>query len=204
MKICQTCKHSDVEFGKSSWHGDGLKPSCKGCRNKKGRDYKKQNRDTVNAYARRYRLTEKRQAFINKYMKLYRRKHRSKLLEQQKRYQNNRVKTDIEYHIRKNLRGRLSNAVKHGHKKGSAVKDLGCSISEFKLYLESKFVMGMTWNNYGRTNGCWQIDHILPLTKFDLTDREQLLRACHYTNLQPLWKIDNIKKGNKIEISAIL
>ena len=56
----------------------------------------------------------------------------------------------------------------------------------------------MSWDNYGRTG--WHIDHIIPLSKFDLTDREQFLKACHYTNLQPLWAKDNLIKGNKFDV----
>ncbi|MEM4726061.1 MAG: hypothetical protein QXG63_03905 [Nitrososphaerales archaeon] len=77
-------------------------------------------------------------------------------------------------------------------KRSSSVKDLGCSLEEFKRYLESKFQPGMTWNNYGK-NG-WHIDHIKPLCSFDLTDTEQVKLACHYTNLQPLWWSDNLSK----------
>ena len=69
-------------------------------------------------------------------------------------------------------------------------------VAELRDYLESKFQPGMTWDNW-TTNG-WHIDHIKPLASFDLTDREQFLRACHYTNLQPLWAIDNLKKGSKV------
>ena len=56
----------------------------------------------------------------------------------------------------------------------------------------------MTWENWGNKKGEWSIDHKYPLSKVDLTDREQLLRVCHYTNLQPLWASENIMKGNKI------
>jgi hypothetical protein len=52
---------------------------------------------------------------------------------------------------------------------------------------------GMSWANYG----LWQIDHIQPLVAFDLTDREQFLKACNYTNLQPLWTIENLSKRSK-------
>lgn len=80
-------------------------------------------------------------------------------------------------------------------KSGSAIRDLGCSMEELKVYLESKFQPGMSWDNYSFTG--WHIDHIIPLSSFDLTDPEQFKQACHYTNLQPLWAEDNFKKSNK-------
>ena len=89
------------------------------------------------------------------------------------------------------LRTRLRRVIRHG----SAVKNLGCHVSEFLVYLENRFVVGMDWNNYGK----WHIDHIKPLSSFDLSDPEQLKKACHYTNLQPLWAADNIRKLNRME-----
>jgi hypothetical protein len=72
----------------------------------------------------------------------------------------------------------------------------GCSVAELKKYLESKFLPGMAWENYG-IHG-WHIDHIRPCSSFDLTDPEQQRICFHYTNLQPLWAADNIRKGAKI------
>jgi hypothetical protein len=95
------------------------------------------------------------------------------------------------------LRSRMNSCIKGLYKSGSAVRDLGCSIEFLKTYLESQFQSGMTWENWSM-NG-WHIDHILPLSSFDLTDREQLLKACHYTNLQPLWAKDNLSKGKKYD-----
>jgi DNA-directed RNA polymerase subunit M/transcription elongation factor TFIIS len=104
---------------------------------------------------------------------------------------------NILFKIKCNLRTRLCHALKNNWKQGSAIRDLGCSIPELKTYLESKFQPGMTWDNW-TTNG-WHIDHIIPLSSFNLTDKKDFLKACHYTNLQPLWAYDNFKKGAKIE-----
>jgi len=64
-------------------------------------------------------------------------------------------------------------------------------------HLEKFWEPGMTWAKWGNGPGKWQIDHIIPLAAFDLTNREQFLSACHYTNLQPLWWEDNMTKGDK-------
>jgi hypothetical protein len=105
-------------------------------------------------------------------------------------------KNNLQLKIKDSLRARLRSALKHNTKSGSAVRDLGCTIEEFKTYLESKFQPGMNWDNWSRDG--WHIDHIKPLASFDLTDRKQLLEACHYTNLQPLWAQDNLSKSDKI------
>lgn len=96
------------------------------------------------------------------------------------------------------LRNRVKNAIKTGHRSGSAVKDLGCTVKECIEHIESLFTSGMNWENHGRGKNKWHIDHITPLSSFDLTDREQFLRACHFTNLQPLWQTDNLKKSNRV------
>ncbi len=92
------------------------------------------------------------------------------------------------------LHRRLNNALKGNFKSGSAVRDLGCSIAEFRTYIAAKFQPGMSWGNYGE----WHLDHIKPLASFNLADREQFLKAFHFTNYQPLWAKDNLAKGSKI------
>jgi hypothetical protein len=71
---------------------------------------------------------------------------------------------------------------------------LGCTLEELKIHLESQFKEGMNWGNYGK----WEIDHIFPLSKADLTNLEEYKKVFHYTNLQPLWKAENRSKGNKL------
>ena len=109
-----------------------------------------------------------------------------------KTWKNNKRKNDINYKLSCSLRERVSRLVRTG----SAVKDLGCTVEELKSHLESKFQFGMSWDNYGLYG--WHIDHIIPLSSYDLTDRKQLLEACHYTNLQPLWAKDNLSKSDNI------
>lgn len=107
---------------------------------------------------------------------------------------------DPQYRIRRSLRANLKNAIKEERRGGSAINNLGCSIAELKLYLERQWMQGMCWDNFGRLDALhrtWQIDHITPLSSFDLTDPKQVAEACHYTNLAPLWAIDNRRKANK-------
>jgi hypothetical protein len=92
-----------------------------------------------------------------------------------------------------NLRSRVQ-AVLRRRKSAATLKLVGCTLDELKQYLEIQFQSGMTWENYGS----WHIDHIKPFAAFDdLTDPEQQKEACHYSNLQPLWAEDNIRKGGK-------
>ena len=115
-----------------------------------------------------------------------------------KKYVARRRSTDIQFKLSM-LRNRFNQAIKGNCKSGSAVSDLGCTMLEFIVYFESLFTEGMSWENNGIGKNKWQIDHIIPLALFDLTDRKQLLRACHYTNLQPLWSVDNTSKGKKLK-----
>lgn len=108
------------------------------------------------------------------------------------KYIRDREKIDHNFRLANRLRARLYKITKGLVKAGSAVKDLGCSIPELREHLESKFKEGMDWNNYG----AWHIDHIQPLSKFDLTNRTEFLKVSHYSNLQPLWAKDNIVKSN--------
>lgn len=70
---------------------------------------------------------------------------------------------------------------------------VGLTPTELVSYLESKFLDGMTWENYGLQG--WHIDHKIPLSS--AKDEEELYKLCHYTNLQPLWSEDNLRKSNK-------
>jgi hypothetical protein len=134
------------------------------------REYNRVNRDKVRACDRRSKQT-----------------HKERLL----RVRKERLTSDTAFRLRLYLRNRLNGAVRNGYKAGSAVRDLGCSIDDFKEYIAGLFEPGMSWDNWGK----WHLDHIKPLASFNLTDREQFLKACHYTNIRPLWANDNLRKG---------
>lgn len=89
----------------------------------------------------------------------------------------------------KNMRKRLWEATKG--KEAGTLQLVGCSVEELQAHLEKRFEPGMTWDNYGE----WHVDHVKPCAEFDLTDPEQQRACFHYTNLQPLWALDNIRKG---------
>ena len=139
----------------------------------------------------------------NQYQKEYREFNRDAIKETRRRwgqdnqdYRKNRYTSDLNFRLKCNLRSRINTAIKNNQKTGSAISDLGCSIEFLKKHLENQWQEGMTWENYGLYG--WHIDHIQPLDYFDLSNKEEFLKACHYTNLQPLWAGDNLSKSNKV------
>lgn len=151
--------------------------------------WRKNNREKSNEASSKYRKLNKEKA--NNAVKKWYKLNKARINENIK----NRCKIDINFKLSRLLRIRLNNVIKGNFKSGSAIQALGCTLQELKEHLEKQFKEGMTWDNW-TING-WHIDHIKPLSKFDLTDRVQLLEACHYTNLQPLWASDNINKSDK-------
>ena len=115
-------------------------------------------------------------------------------------YYRNRRKNDPQFKLINNLRTRLAHLISRNPKiiKNEKTKELiGCSVEELKLYIEKKFLVGMNWDNYGYET--WHIDHIKPLSLAKNMDDIIRLKLMHYTNLQPLWAKDNIKKSNKYD-----
>jgi len=94
-------------------------------------------------------------------------------------------------------RSRLARVLKKELRSENAIQLLGCSLEDAVKHIESLFKPGMSWSNWNY-NG-WHLDHIKPLVSFDLTDPEQLKVACHISNLQPLWKNENLSKSRKTQ-----
>lgn len=227
MKKCCRCKREldRKMFFNNKSKKDGLSYTCKECSKEYMKEYCQNNREKINKHKKEYWQNNREQR--HKYAKEYRQNNKKKIKEHDKEYRNknkvkrfeynklyyqnnhekvieccriyslNRRHNDIEYKLKWNLRIRLRSAIKNNSKSGSAVRDLGCTIPEVRQYIEKQFKEGMTWDNWS-FNG-WHIDHIIPLDYFDLTNREQLLKAVHYTNLQPMWAEENLSKGCKLD-----
>ena len=125
---------------------------------------------------------------------VYKNKDKSKEKEKRKLRQKERLLIDPLFRLKRTINRRLNKCLKSKkwNKKNKTILYIGCSLEELKLHLEKQFKPGMTWENHGE----WHIDHIIPLAS--AKTEEDLYKLNHYTNLQPLWAIDNLKKSNKI------
>lgn len=219
-KICTKCKIEKpiLFFSKDKSKKDGYYTSCKECSRKKDHKSFIKHKDKRLKSSREWHHLNKevqnkkrKDRYYKNYVKKGRPKH-DRIAYQKQYYLKNkerkikavvqrakeRRKTDLNFKISLNLRGRLNKAIKNKYKKTSAVADLGCSIDFFIKHIESLFQPGMSWENWGKGSNKWHIDHIVPLSKVDLTNPEEAKKVTHYTNLQPLWELDNIKKGSKL------
>ena len=110
-----------------------------------------------------------------------------------------RRRTDPAFRMASNIRTRLNDVLrKHISGKQASLPDyVGCSTIEFISHIQSLFQPGMSWLNYGRGHDRWSLDHKQPLSRFNLLDKEELRVAANWRNTQPLWHMENIRKGNK-------
>ena len=105
-----------------------------------------------------------------------------------------RREADPAFALLHRLRVRLNHAL-GGKAKASTTMDLvGCTAQELVAHMEAQFLPGMAWENRGE----WHVDHIRPCSSFDFSDPEQQRACFHYSNLQPLWAVDNQRKGARL------
>ncbi len=225
-KICKTCG-LNLPLSEYHAHKETLdkkRSSCKKCRNKenkerwpkskeKGRaqaakwasknpdrkkasfqDWYYRNRQSQIERAAKYKMSEAGKATQKRFLE----KNRDRILANRKRLRDNPT---IRQALVKKLRDRFYKVtvrMKQGKKFTSSIDLIGCTIEELKTHLQSQFTEGMNWSNHGFGPDKWTIDHIMPLANFDLFDFEQQKIAFHYTNLQPLWGIDNFRKSDRV------
>jgi hypothetical protein len=230
MKSCSKCNivKELSEFHRRKSSSDGRKSSCSLCDKK----YRDDNKEKLSKYFKERRDLKKDELklksteyyILNKeYIKSksseYYKNNRDTKLEYQKEYQKknkekrnsyfvNRRKNDPLFKLITNIRNLIYNSFYYnGYSKNSKTENLlGCTFDEFKIYLESKFEEWMTWENRGLYNNDfnfgWDIDHIIPLSS--ASNKEDIIRLNHYTNLQPLCsKINRDIKKNNLEYGII-
>lgn len=221
-KRCCRCKQPTPisEFHNNRSKADGKADACKPCNrlSMKPKTKEQQNRD-VKKYAAKHpdrvklswqKYYAKNKDRLNKnkseygrtpagisVMKKSKEKHGEVWKERRKerrRTQTPKQKTE------KALRDRFNKVIvrmKSGVKLCSWRDLIGCTVQEAKIHLETQFLEGMNWNNHGNGEEKWNIDHIIPLVKFNLMDIEEQKKAFHYTNTRPLWFMDNMKRKRR-------
>jgi hypothetical protein len=158
---------------------------------KKSKNYQRKNKNKLKSYNKNYRIQNKKKIAIKQ--KEYYIKNKKSILKRQIEKENVRRKTDPLFDLKKRISHRTRNAFKNrGWNKGSSKDLLGTDFKTLKVYFEKQFLKNMSWEN----RNMWHIDHIIPLS--NAKTKEELLKLCHYTNLQPLWARDNLTKSNKL------
>ncbi len=157
------------------------------------RAYRESNKDKIAAYAKAYGESNKDKIAARK--KAYYEANKEKAAAYAKTYIRERRKSDPLFAMQYRLRCRTAAAFRNqGYRKNTKTQEtLGADWGVVKEHLESTFTEGMSWDN----RELWHIDHIIPLAS--ASNEEELIKLCHYTNLQALWAEDNLAKGDKID-----
>ena len=177
-----TYKEKKAEYRKKYYQANKKKES------EQVKKWQDANKEKLSEYDKKYyQANKEKESEINK-------KWQEANKEKRAEYQRERRKTDSLFKMKIYVRTRMCVAFKNkGYKKNSKTeKMLGISYEKVKKHICRQFQKGMNWNNYGE----WHIDHIIPLSS--AKTEAELLKLCHYRNLQPLWAADNMSKGAKI------
>ncbi|MEI6702601.1 MAG: hypothetical protein WCL71_03575 [Deltaproteobacteria bacterium] len=190
-KFCPKCKKTKDEsaFFKDKSHSSGLAAACKVCR----KSYNEKNAEQLKTWRRAHYLENKSKILLQN------KANRPKYNERRAAQIRERSQTDPLFKLTNAVRCRLRHALratgKGTVKIATTLSLLGCSPAVLKTHIENQFEPGMTWDNHGLHG--WHVDHIKPCAKFDLTKEAEQMECFHYSNLQPLWAEDNLKKGSK-------
>lgn len=205
-KACSKCGaiKSLTEFPKSSREKSGYLAQCKCCVNSKAKEWRDNNPEKFKSQRKKHyhnnidKMREEKRKYIAKtkpqkiaYDIEYREQNKEKIAAYKKEWEV-KMKDDPIFKIKRNLRRRVHHVLK-GHSKSAHTFELiGCDAEQFKAHIESLWVEGMSWDNYGPAG--WHIDHIKECYTFDLTKEEQQRECFHYSNQRPLWAKDNLSR----------
>lgn len=194
-KTCNKCgKEKNIHnFNKKTKNGKHyLKSQCKSCESEYIKKYYEKNKETIKQYQKKWR--QENEQGLKERSKQYYENNKEKVNKKNIQRQKIRYQEDINYRLTCSLRSRLRDVLKGKNKSQKTMDILGCSKEELREHLEAQFTKGMSWDNYGKYG--WHIDHIIPLSS--AKTEEELIKLFHYTNTQPLWSDENLKKSNKI------
>lgn len=181
------CKRCDINFDATSRHIH----YCQECRKirtseieKKTRDKNKEKR---NEHNKEYRKTHKNEIAtrMQSYNKTYKETHRL----ERKEYRKNKKETDINYKIELKLRNKFHTFFKSN--KDNYNDLFGCTTNQFNFWIESSFKHDMNWENYGKL---WHIDHVIPVSIFDLTNDFDIKFCFNWKNTRPLYSHINVSR----------
>ncbi len=195
-RSAMTAEEKHSEYLKQKIYREANKEKLK----KKQQEYYENNRDAVIAKQKKYAQENPDKIKLQRKQRMVKDREgelAKKRASEKRRYATPIGKLSINMRTRMNLvLGRFLKDTKIA----SGVRDLGCSIEELKVHLESQFNSRMTWDNWGEY---WHIDHIYPFAAIpDKNDRSQILAVCNWRNLQPLTATANLKKGDKVTPEA--
>lgn len=195
MKKCSRCGElKPVEqFSRNIRISDGLSIHCTECKRLFRIEYKERHPDKIKQSKLEFK--EHHPEYMREYMKEYRKGYK----QIRNARERERKLTDPLYKLTCRIRSNIHSYIKRtGAKKTCSSSELlGCTHEEFKEYFESKFTEGMSWDIFCNSDSI-HIDHIIPVDAFDLSIESELRKCYHYSNLQPLWKVDNLTKSNRI------
>lgn len=209
MKFCPKCdKLKEYKFFcRSARSGDGFAVWCKDCEKAKQRTYFTKNKELIYAKKRakeeqdKIKAKEDRRRYITtwlaknpEYRREYYQENKELILQRSANYSKKRRQEDVLFVLKIGMKRRVIEAISsQGYTKRSrSYEILGCDAKALKEYIEKQFQPGMNWVD----RSLWHLDHKIPLAS--AKSEEELLKLCHYTNLQPLWAADNQFKGDKI------
>lgn len=193
---------SDEEKVKLKEYQEKYRIENKDIINEKIKKYRIENRDIINEKLKEYYINNKDK--FKEQLKQYYINNKEKIRLKNRNYIKNRIKTDIVFKIKENIRTSIGNSFRNNGytKRSRSYEILGCSFEEFKLHIESKFDIWMTWGNHGQYNGelnyGWDLDHIIPISS--AITEEDIIKLNHFTNFQTLCSYINRNiKRDKID-----
>jgi RecG-like helicase len=200
-KVCKKCNEEKLlsEFGMNNRLKSGVSNVCLECRRIETKIFYDKNKEKElernREKSKNFRLNNREKTLI--LLREWKNKNKNHINEYAKKYYHNKKEQDNLFIFSKRVRGVVLSSFRRAcngrYVKGSKTeKILGCNFFEFMNYIKNLFKEGMSFDNHGE----WELDHKIPVSSAN--SEEEIIKLNHYTNFQPLWKLENRLKSNKI------